>query len=164
KNRVVVSPMAMYSCVDGVPDDFYLVHLGARALGGAGLLFTEMTCVAPDARITPGCAGLWNEAQAVAWKRIVEFVHARSTAKIGLQLGHAGPKGSTQLGWEDIDEPLPAGNWPLIAPSDIAYGPHNQVPRAMTRDDMDRVRDECVAAAQRGAACGFDILELHCAH
>ena len=117
KNRVVVSPMAMYSCQDGVPDDFYLVHLGARALGGAGLLFTEMTCVAPDARITPGCAGLWNDEQAIAWKRIVEFVHTRSTAKIGLQLGHAGPKGSTQLGWEEIDEPLPAGNWPLVAPS-----------------------------------------------
>jgi anthraniloyl-CoA monooxygenase len=164
KNRVVVSPMAMYSCRDGVPDDFYLVHLGARALGGAGLLFTEMTCVAPDARITPGCAGLWNEEQATAWKRIVEFVHTRSSAKLGLQLGHAGPKGSTQLGWQDIDEPLAEGNWPLIAPSAIAYGPHNQVPRAMTRMDMDRVRDQFVAAARRGAACGFDMLELHCAH
>src|SRR3954447_2745727 len=164
KNRVVVSPMAMYSCQDGLPDDFYLVHLGARALGGAGLLFTEMTCVAADARITPGCAGLWNDEQAIAWQRIVDFVHTRSTAKIGLQLGHAGPKGSTQLGWEDIDEPLTAGNWPLIAPSAIAYGPHNQVPRIMTRADMDRVRDEFAAAARRGAACGFDILELHCAH
>jgi anthraniloyl-CoA monooxygenase len=164
KNRVVVSPMAMYSCEDGVPDDFYLVHLGARALGGAGLLFTEMTCVAPDARISPGCAGLWNEEQAGAWKRIVEFVHTRSSAKLGLQLGHAGPKGSTQLGWEESDEPLSTGNWPLIAPSAVAYGPHNQVPRAMTRTDMDRVRDQFVAAAQRGAACGFDMLELHCAH
>jgi anthraniloyl-CoA monooxygenase len=164
KNRVVVSPMAMYSCRDGVPDDFYLVHLGARALGGAGLLFTEMTCVAPDARITPGCAGLWNDEQATAWKRILEFVHTRSSAKLGLQLGHAGPKGSTQLGWLEIDEPLADGNWPLIAPSAIAYGPHNQVPRAMTRLDMDRVRDQFVAAAQCGAACGFDILELHCAH
>jgi anthraniloyl-CoA monooxygenase len=164
KNRVVVSPMAMYSCRDGVPDDFYLVHLGARALGGAGLLFTEMTCVAPDARISPGCAGLWNEEQAAAWKRIVEFVHTRSSAKLGLQLGHAGPKGSTQLGWEEIDEPLPNGNWPLIAPSAIAYGPHNQMPHAMTRADMDRVRDEFVAAARRGADCGFDMLELHCAH
>jgi anthraniloyl-CoA monooxygenase len=164
KNRVVVSPMAMYSCKDGLPDDFYLVHLGARALGGAGLLFTEMTCVAPDARISPGCAGLWNEEQAQSWSRIVEFVHTRSTAKIGLQLGHAGPKGSTQLGWEEIDEPLTTGNWPLIAPSAIAYGPHNQVPRAMTRADMDRVREEFVAAARRGAQCGFDMLELHCAH
>ncbi|HTO45169.1 MAG TPA: bifunctional salicylyl-CoA 5-hydroxylase/oxidoreductase [Burkholderiales bacterium] len=163
-NRVVVSPMAMYSCRDGLPDDFYLVHLGSRALGGAGLVFTEMTCVAPDARISPGCAGLWNDEQALAWKRVVDFVHTRSSAKIGLQLGHAGPKGSTQLGWEEIDEPLAQGNWPLIAPSPLAYGPTNQVPRAMTRADMDRVRDEFVRAAQWGAACGFDILELHCAH
>ena len=164
KNRVAVSPMAMYSCRDGVPDDFYLVHLGSRALGGAGLLFTEMTCVAPDARISPGCAGLWNEEQAQAWQRIVDFVHAHSSAAIGLQLGHAGPKGSTQLGWEQIDEPLPGGNWPLIAPSPIAYGPRNQLPRAMTREDMDRVRDQFVRAAQTGARNGFDILELHCAH
>jgi anthraniloyl-CoA monooxygenase len=164
KNRVVVSPMAMYSCKDGLPDDFYLVHLGARALGGAGLLFTEMTCVAPDARISPGCAGLWNEEQAQSWTRIVDFVHTRSSAKIGLQLGHAGPKGSTQLGWEEIDEPLTTGNWPLIAASAIAYGSRNQVPRAMTRADMDRVREEFVAAARRGMQCGFDMLELHCAH
>jgi anthraniloyl-CoA monooxygenase len=164
KNRVVVSPMAMYSCRDGLPDDFYLVHLGARALGGAGLVFTEMTCVAPDARISPGCAGLWNQAQALAWQRIVAFVHSRSNARIGLQLGHAGPKGSTQLGWEAIDEPLPEGNWPLIAPSAVPYGPHNQIPRAMSREDMDRVCDEFVRTAQMGASCGFDILELHCAH
>jgi anthraniloyl-CoA monooxygenase len=164
KNRVVVSPMAMYSCQTGIPDDFYMVHLGARALGGAGLLFTEMTCVAPDARITPGCAGLWNEAQAAAWTRIVGFVHHSSSAKIGLQLGHAGPKGSTQLGWEAIDEPLREGNWPLIAPSAVAYGPNNQTPRAMTRADMDNVREQFVRAAKAGARCGFDILELHCAH
>jgi len=164
KNRVVVSPMAMYSCRDGVPDDFYLVHLGARALGGAALMFTEMTCIAPDARISPGCAGLWNEEQARSWQRIVEFVHGRSTAAIGLQLGHAGPKGSTQLGWEESDEPLSTGNWPLIAPSSIAYGPHNQMPRAMTREDMDHVRDQFVRSAEMGARCGFDILELHCAH
>ena len=164
KNRVVVSPMAMYSCQDGIPDDFYMVHLGARALGGAGLLFTEMTCVAPDARITPGCAGLWNEAQAAAWTRIVGFVHHSSSAKIGLQLGHAGPKGSTQLGWEAIDEPLGEGNWPLIAPSAVAYGPNNQTPRVMNRTDMDNVRERFVRAAKAGAQCGFDILELHCAH
>ena len=164
KNRVVVSPMAMYSCRDGVPDDFYLVHLGARALGGAALMFTEMTCIAPDARISPGCAGLWNEEQARSWQRIVEFVHGRSTAAIGLQLGHAGPKGSTQLGWEESDEPLSTGNWPLIAPSSIAYGAHNQMPRAMTREDMDHVRDQFVRSAEMGARCGFDILELHCAH
>jgi anthraniloyl-CoA monooxygenase len=163
-NRVVVSPMAMYSCRDGLPDDFYLVHLGSRALGGAGLLFTEMTCVAPDARISPGCAGLWNEQQARAWRRIVGFVHRSSPAKIGLQLGHAGPKGSTQLGWQQIDEPLPEGNWPLIAPSAIAYGPDNQVPHAMTREDRKRVLEQFVEATRRGGECGFDILELHCAH
>ena len=164
KNRVVVSPMAMYSCRDGVPDDFYLVHLGSRALGGAGLVFTEMTCIAPEARISPGCAGMWNEEQTQAWKRVVDFVHARSSAKIGLQLGHAGPKGSTQLGWESIDEPLPHDNWPLIAPSAIPYGAHNQTPHAMTREDMDHVREQFVWAAGMGVRCGFDVLELHCAH
>ena len=164
KNRVVVSPMAMYSCRDGTPDDFLLVHLGARALGGAGLVMTEMTCVSPEARITPGCAGLWNEAQANAWSRIVDFVHHNSGAKIGLQLGHAGPKGSTQLGWEAADEPLADGNWPLLAASALAYGERNQVPRAMSRADMDAVRDDFVAAARRGAAAGFDLLEFHGAH
>ena len=163
-NRVVVSPMAMYSCSNGVPSDFHLVHLGARALGGAGLVMTEMTCVGPNARITPGCAGLWDEAQLGAWRRIVQFVHAQTPAKIGVQLGHAGPKGSTQPGWQEIDEPLPAGNWPLIAPSAIAYGPRNQVPRAMTRDDMDRVVAEFAAATRRAAMADFDLLELHCAH
>jgi anthraniloyl-CoA monooxygenase len=164
KNRVVVSPMAMYSAQDGIPGDFHFTHLGARALGGAALVFTEMTCVAPDARITPGCAGLWNDAQAAAWKRIVDFVHTSSSAGIALQLGHAGPKGSTQRGWEQMDEPLAAGNWPLLAASAVPYGPRNQLPREMTRADMDRVRDEFVAAARRGAECGFDMLELHCAH
>ena len=164
KNRVVVSPMAMYSCQDGLPADFLLVHLGSRALGGAGLVMTEMTCVSPEARITPGCAGLWNDDQLRGWQRIVDFVHGHSDAKIGLQLGHAGPKGSTQVGWEQIDEPLPTGNWPLLAASAIAYGPQNQVPKAMTRADMDSVREAFVAAAQRGAAAGFDLLELHCAH
>ncbi|HXV07818.1 MAG TPA: bifunctional salicylyl-CoA 5-hydroxylase/oxidoreductase [Burkholderiales bacterium] len=164
KNRVVVSPMAMYSARDGVPGDFYLVHLGARALGGAGLVFTEMTCVSPEGRISPGCAGLWNEAQARAWRRIVDFVHSDSSAAIGLQLGHSGPKGSTQLGWEQIDEPLPSGNWQLIAPSPVAYGPQNQVPRAMTRADMDLVLRQFVDATRRGVECRFDMLELHCAH
>jgi anthraniloyl-CoA monooxygenase len=164
KNRIVVSPMAQYSAADGVPGDFHLVHLGARALGGAGLVFAEMTCTAPDARISPGCPGLWNDQQQAAWRRIVEFVHQHSDAKIALQLGHAGPKGSTQVGWEEADEPLPAGNWPLLAPSAVAYGPRNQVPRAMTRADMDRVREDFVAATRRAAAAGFDWLELHCAH
>jgi len=129
-------------------------------------VFTEMTCVAPDARISLGCAGLWNDAQRDAWTRIVDYVHARTPAKIALQLGHAGPKGSTQLGWEDADEPIAqaSANWPLIAPSAMPYGPRNQVPRAMTRADMDAVREQFVAATRRGADAGFDWLELHCAH
>jgi len=164
KNRVVVSPMAQYSCRDGMPDDFYLVHIGSRAHGGAGLVFTEMVCVAPDARISPGCAGLYTDEHTAAWRRIVDYVHSRTSAKIALQLGHAGPKGSTQLGWEIPDAPLPVGNWPLVAPSALAYGPDNQVPQAMMRADMTRVLDEFVQATVRGAAAGFDWVELHCAH
>ncbi|HEY2968257.1 MAG TPA: bifunctional salicylyl-CoA 5-hydroxylase/oxidoreductase [Casimicrobiaceae bacterium] len=164
KNRVVVSPMAQYSCVDGTPDDYYLVHIGSRAHGGAGLVFTEMVCVAADARISPGCAGLYRDEHRSAWRRIVGYVHGRTSAKIALQLGHAGPKGSTQLGWEEADEPLAESNWPLIAPSAIAYGPRNQLPRAMTHADMGRVTAEFVCAARWGAECGFDWLELHCAH
>jgi anthraniloyl-CoA monooxygenase len=163
-NRVVVSPMAMYSAEDGTPDDFYLVHLGARAQGGAALVFTEMTNVARDARISPGCAGMYKEEHVAAWTRIVDFVHRYTHAKIALQLGHAGPKGSTQLGWEESDEPLLAGNWPVIGPSALRYGPTNQEPREMTRADMDVVRDDFVRAAVMGEACGFDMLELHCAH
>jgi len=164
-NRIVVSPMAMYSCTDGVPGDFHLVHLGARAMGGAGLVMVEMTCTSPDARITPGCPGLWNDTQAQAFARIVDFVHGNSPARIGIQLGHAGRKGSTQLGWQRIDHPLPEGNWPLLSASPLPYLPGiSQTPRAMTRDDMDRVRDDFVAAARRAAQAGFDWLELHCAH
>jgi len=168
KNRIVVSPMAMYSAIEGVAQDFHLVHLGARALGGAGLVFAEMTCPSAEGRITPGCPGLWNDQQMLAWKRIVDFVHASSSARIGMQLGHAGPKGSTQVGWEQADEPLAGGdsahNWPLLAASAVAYGPQNQVPRAMTRADMDAVTAQFVASALRAAAAGFDWLELHCAH
>jgi anthraniloyl-CoA monooxygenase len=163
-NRVVVSPMAVYSAENGVPGDFHLVHFGSRALGGAGLLFTEMTCIAPEARITPGCCGLWNDEQQAAWKRIVDFVHANSPAKIALQLGHAGPKGSTRPLWEGMNKPLADGNWPLIAPSAIPYTDGNQTPRAMTRADMDAVLADFVSAAKRGAEAGFDLLELHCAH
>ena len=163
-NRVVVSPMAQYSCVDGTPDDYYLVHLGSRAHGGAGLVFTEMTCVSADARISPGCAGMYRPEHRDAWKRIVDYVHERTPAKIALQLGHAGPKGSTQLGWEEADEPLPAENWPLIAASAIPYGPRNQMPSAMTADDRERVKVDFVRAARWGVECGFDWLELHCAH
>jgi anthraniloyl-CoA monooxygenase len=164
ENRVTVSPMAMYSAVDGVPNDFHFVHYGERAMGGAGLLFTEMTCVSPEGRITPGCTGLWNDEQLDAWKRIVDFVHASSKAKIALQLGHSGSKGSTRIGWEGYDVPLDDGNWPVMGPSDVAWSPVNQVPHAMTRADMDMVRDQFVAAVERGIAAGFDMVELHAAH
>jgi len=163
-NRVVVSPMAMYSAVDGVPGDFHLVHFGARALGGAGLLYTEMSCVSPDARITPGCAGLWNDEQQQAWQRIVNFVHRNSAAKMGVQLGHAGRKGSTQLGWQRADEPLDEGNWPLWSASALPYGPLSQLPRELDATHMLQVIEDFAAATQRAAAAGFDILELHCAH
>jgi anthraniloyl-CoA monooxygenase len=177
KNRIVVSPMATYSAVDGLVQDFHLVHLGARALGGAALVMVEMTSPTPAGRITPGCTGLWSGKQGEAFKRIVDFVHSQSSAKIGLQLGHSGPKGSTQVGWAKTDEPLPpsstfAGsspssappNWPLMAASAIPYGPQNQVPRAMTRADMDTLTEQFVVATRRAASAGFDWLELHCAH
>ena len=163
-NRVVVSPMSMYSARDGTPGDFHLVHYGSRAQGGAGLLFTEMTDVSRDGRITPGCAGMYKDAHVAAWTRIVDFVHARSDAKIGLQLGHAGPKGSTQLGWEEMDAPLAEGNWETIGPSPVPWSPRNQVPRAMDRGDMDRVKADYVRAAEMAESCGFDMLELHYAH
>ena len=169
KNRIVVSPMATYSAVDGVVQDFHLVHLGARALGGAALVFVEMTSPTPEGRITPGCPGLWRTEQMLALKRIADFVHASSQydktgAKIGLQLGHSGPKGSTQVGWEQADEPLPAGNWPLLAASAIAFGPSNQTPHAMTCTDMDRMTQAFVQSTRYAAQAGFDWLELHCAH
>jgi anthraniloyl-CoA monooxygenase len=165
-NRVAVSPMAMYSAEDGVVQDFHFVHFGARALGGAGLIFTEMTCVTREGRITPGCAGLWTDEQAEAWRRIVDFVHVQSPAKMALQLGHAGPKGSTHRPWEAGGKdtvPLDDG-WELLAPSAVPYVPTMPTPRAMTRADMDAVRDAFVAATRRGVEAGFDWLELHCAH
>jgi len=164
KNRIVVSPMAQYRAVEGTPTDWHLVHYAERAKGGAGLVTTEMTCVSPQGRISPGCAGLYAPEHEVRWKRIVDFVHAETDAKIGIQLGHSGPKGSTQLGWEDADTPLTAGNWPVIGPSPVAWSPANQVPLEMTRADMDRVRDDFVRAATMAARAGFDLLELHCAH
>ncbi|HET7493304.1 MAG TPA: bifunctional salicylyl-CoA 5-hydroxylase/oxidoreductase [Bradyrhizobium sp.] len=163
-NRAVVSPMCMYSAKEGVPNDFHLVHYGSRALGGAGLIFTEMVCVGRDGRITPGCAGLWSDEQEAAWRRIVEFVHANSAAKICLQLGHAGRKGATKLMWDGMDRPLEEGGWDLISASPVPYFPDSQMPREMDRAAMDRVKAEFVAAAERGEACGFDMLELHCAH
>jgi anthraniloyl-CoA monooxygenase len=163
-NRVVVSPMAQYKAVEGVPALWHHMHYGERAKGGAGLVMTEMTCVSADARITPGCPGLWNDAQAQSWRTLVDFVHAETPAKIGLQLGHAGPKGSTQVGWEQMDLPLPHGNWPLYGPSDVAWSARNAKPQAMTRADMDRVTADFVAATERAARVGFDLVELHCAH
>jgi anthraniloyl-CoA monooxygenase len=156
--------MAMYSAVDGVPNDFHFVHYGERALGGAGLVFTEMTCVSPEGRISPGCTGMWNADHVAAWKRIVDFVHANSKAKICLQLGHSGAKGSTKLGWEEDNAPLAEGNWPVIAASDVRWSPVNQVPTPMTRADMDAVRDQFVAAVRMGLEAGFDMIELHAAH
>ncbi|WP_328779932.1 bifunctional salicylyl-CoA 5-hydroxylase/oxidoreductase [Streptomyces canus] len=165
RNRVVVSPMDMYSATDGIPGDFHLVHLGARALGGAGLVMTEMVCVSPEGRITPGCTGLYNGRQAAAWKRITDFVHAQSPGTaIGVQLGHSGRKGSTRLMWEGIDEPLPDGNWPVVAPSPIPYKPSNQTPRELGRAQLTDIREQFTAAAWRAARAGFDLLELHCAH
>jgi anthraniloyl-CoA monooxygenase len=165
ENRVVVSPMAQYRAVDGVPGDWHLVHYGSRAAGGAGLLFTEMTCTSADARISLGCTGIWNDQQGKTWKRIVDFVHAESAARFCLQLGHAGRKGSTQLGWERADHPLPQGNWPLLSASPIAYLPGiSQTPKEMTAADMQQVLQDFVGAARRGAQAGFDMLELHMAH
>ena len=163
-NRAVVSPMCMYAAKEGVAGDFHLVHYGSRAIGGAGLIFTEMTCVGRDARITPGCAGLWNDEQQAAWTRIVDFVHGNSAAKIALQLGHAGRKGATKLMWEGMDRPLEQGGWDTVSASPIPYFPDSQVPREIDRAAMDRIKAEFVAAAERGNACGFDMLELHCAH
>jgi anthraniloyl-CoA monooxygenase len=164
-NRVVVSPMDMYVADEGLTSDFHLVHLGGKALGGAGLVMTEMVCVSPEGRITPGCAGLWDDAQQASWRRVTDFVHTNSPARIGLQLGHSGGKGSTKLMWEGIDEPLEGGNWQVVAPSPVPYKEGvNQVPRELTRDDMDTIRDQFVDAARRGAEAGFDLLELHCAH
>ncbi len=164
RNRVVVSPMDTYSAVDGTPNDFHLVHLGTRALGGAGLVFTEMTCVTRDGRISLGCTGMYLPEHEAAWKRVVDFVHEFSAAKICLQLGHSGPKGSTKLMWEGMDEPLERDNWPVVGPSAVPYAPANQVPRELTRAEMDEIREAFVRATRMAVAAGFDAIELHCAH
>ncbi|MFE6802126.1 bifunctional salicylyl-CoA 5-hydroxylase/oxidoreductase [Streptomyces sp. NPDC057681] len=165
RNRVVVSPMDMYSARAGVPGDFHLVHLGARALGGAGLVMTEMVCVSPEGRITPGCAGLYTPEQATAWRRITEFAHTQAPGTaVGVQLGHSGRKGSTKLMWEGIDEPLPDGNWPLVAASPLPYKPGSQTPHELAAGELADVREQFTSAALRAADAGFDLLELHCAH
>ncbi|MFF6994570.1 bifunctional salicylyl-CoA 5-hydroxylase/oxidoreductase [Streptomyces sp. NPDC008313] len=165
RNRVVVSPMDMYSSVDGVPGDFHLVHLGARALGGAGLVMTEMVCVSAEGRITPGCAGLYSPEQAESWRRVTGFVHTRAPGTaIGVQLGHSGRKGSTKLMWDGIDEPLDDGNWPLVAASPLPYTPRSQTPAELDAAQLAMVRRQFTEAARRAADCGFDLLELHCAH
>ena len=164
ENRVVVSPMCQYSAQDGMPGEWHLVHYGSRAIGGAGLMFTEMTDVSKDARISLGCAGMYNDAHEAAWKRIVDFVHAQSKTKFCLQLGHAGRKGATKLMWEGIDEPLEQGAWPIVSASPLPYFPHSVVPREMTRADMDTVIADYVAATKRAERAGFDMVELHAAH
>ncbi|HUG32754.1 MAG TPA: bifunctional salicylyl-CoA 5-hydroxylase/oxidoreductase [Acidimicrobiia bacterium] len=163
-NRVVVSPMDQYSAVEGMPNDWHLVHLGSRAVGGAGLVMTEMTCVSPEGRISPADTGIWTDEQGAAWGRIVDFIHEHSESRIGLQIGHSGRKGSTKLMWEGDTDPLDSGNWEIMSPSPIRYRPDSQVPREMTRADMEEVLDQHVAAAGRGDRAGFDWLELHYAH
>ena len=164
QNRVVVSPMCQYSAEDGTPNDWHLVHLGARAVGGAGLIFTEMTNVSRAGRISLGCAGMYKPEHVAAWKRIVDFVHTNSYAKIGMQLGHAGRKGSTRVAWQGMDEPLDEDNWPIIAASPLPYFPHSQVPQEMDRKAMQTVRDDFTRATEMAEEAGFDMLELHFAH
>ena len=165
KNRVIASPTLLYACENGTPGPFHMVHLGSRALGGASLIMAEMTAVSPDARKTPGCPGLWNDQQVEAFARITSFVHEHTDARIGVQIGHAGRRGSTNLGWNNPDRPLEHGNWPLISASAVPYLPGiSQVPRAMARDDMIRVRDDFVAATRRASAAGFDWLQLQAGH
>ena len=163
-NRIVVSPMAQYKAVEGCPTDWHFVHYAERAKGGAGLVYTEMTCVSPEGRITPGCPGLYTPEHEAAWRRLVDFVHAETEAKICCQIGHSGRKGSTQLGWEKMDAPLVAGNWEVMSASAIPWSKNNAVPREMSRADMDRVTAEFVAATEMAARAGFDMVELHAAH
>ncbi len=163
-NRVVVSPMAQYKAVDGAPTDWHLIHYGERAKGGAGLVYTEMTCVSPEGRITPGCPGLYAPEHEAAWTRLTDFVHAETEAKICCQIGHSGRKGATQVGWEEMDAPLKTGNWPLLSASAIAWSPSNDTPKAMDRDDMDHVKAQFVAATEMADRANFDMIELHAAH
>jgi len=163
-NRVVVSPMAQYKAVDGCPTDWHFTHYAERAKGGAGLVYIEMTCVSPEGRITPGCPGLYAPEHEAAWSRLVNFVHAETPAKLCMQIGHSGRKGSTQLGWEKMDAPLKEGNWDIVSASAIPWSPGNATPREISRAEMDKVRDEFVASTEMAARCGFDMVELHAAH
>ena len=164
KNRIVVSPMAQYKAVDGCPTDWHLIHYGERAKGGAGLVYTEMTCVSAEGRITPGCPGLYDPSHEAAWARLTGFVHAETDAKICCQIGHSGRKGSTQLGWDEMDAPLPDGNWDVVSASALPWSDRNPVPREITRTEMDAVRDQFVASAEMAQRSGFDMIELHAAH
>lgn len=164
KNRIVVSPMAQYKAEDGCPTDWHLVHYGERAKGGAGLVYTEMTCVSAEGRISPGCPGLYDPSHEEAWTRLTSFVHGQTDAKICCQIGHAGRKASTRVGWEGDNRPLADGNWPIIGPSPLPWSSENQIPREMTRDDMTLVREQFIAAAQMAERAGFDMIELHAAH
>ncbi|MTJ03117.1 MAG: bifunctional salicylyl-CoA 5-hydroxylase/oxidoreductase [Sediminimonas qiaohouensis] len=164
ENRVVVSPMAQYKAVDGCPTDWHFVHYAERAKGGAGLVYTEMTCVSPEGRITPGCPGLYAPEHEAAWTRLTDFVHAETRARICCQIGHSGRKGSTQLGWEEMDAPLPDGNWDIVSASPIPWSPRNATPREITRAEMDEVRDQFVASTEMAKRAGFDMIELHAAH
>jgi len=163
-NRVVMSPMAQYSAVDGMPSDWHLVHYGSRGMGGAGLIYTEMTCPSPDARITPGCTGIWNTDQRDTWRRITDFVHANSAARMCLQIGHAGRKGSTRVAWDGMDMPLESGNWPIVSASPLPYRAESATPGEINRDQMDRIKAEFVQAARYADEAGFDMIELHAAH
>jgi anthraniloyl-CoA monooxygenase len=164
KNRIVVSPMAQYKAVDGTPTDWHLIHYGERAKGGAGLLYTEMTCVSDTGRITPGCPGLYAPEHEAAWTRLIDFVHVETDAKICCQIGHSGRKGSTNIGWKGMDKPLERGNWDLISASPIAWSAENAAPREANRADMDEIKAQFVAATNMAARAGFDMIELHAAH
>src|SRR5690606_5691240 len=164
KNRIVMSPMAQYKAVDGCPTDGHLIHYAERAKGGAALIYTEMTCVSPEGRITPGCPGLYAPEHEVAWKRLADFIHAETSAKLCIQIGHAGRKASTRVAWEGIDKPLTEGNWPIISASSIPYKPDNQFPKEMDEADLKTVKEQFVSAARMADRVGADMIELHAAH
>ena len=164
KNRIVVSPMAQYKAVNGCPTDWHFVHYAERAKGGAGLIYVEMTCVSPEGRITPGCTGLYSQEHELSWKRIIDFIHLETEAKISCQIGHSGRKGSTQLGWEKMDAPLKNGNWPIISASPIPWSKNNAVPDEITELKMEEVLKQFISSTEMANRAGFDMIELHAAH